>query len=176
MRPLQYRRHSDEILIRIRQGMLQKKWSISLVWGSILHRNSDRAPLIFSEARPERHINERRQIFYRDKKDRGCTRSRGDVIMGGASHPMQPLGEMLHKHPIQAVWILIHRQRAPRVASIAPCIRRALACLVSRCEIAHLPLLLYHQCPRRWQVPCERFWPPHFPSICLRWLLERLSP
>src|SRR5262249_672277 len=79
-------------------------------------------------------------------------------------------------HRIQAVRMLIHRQKAPRVASLAPYNRRLLACLVSRYEVAPLTLLLYHQCPRRWQAPWERSWPPYFPSMGRRWLLESLSP
>jgi hypothetical protein len=96
--------------------------------------------------------------------------------MGGAAHPMQPLEEMLHKHRIQAVWMLIHRQRASRLASSAPGRRRLLACLVERYKVASLTLLLYHQCPRRWQALCGCCWPPHFPSMGRRWLLEQLSP
>jgi hypothetical protein len=36
--------------------------------------------------------------------------------MGGASHPMQPLDEMLHKHRIQTVRMLIPRHRASMFA------------------------------------------------------------
>src|SRR5215471_13662130 len=85
-------------------------------WEVINYEPRNPIESVFFEARPERHINERRHIFDRDKKDRGCIRSRGDRIMGGASHPMQPLDEMLHKHRIQTVRMFIHCHRAPLFA------------------------------------------------------------
>ena len=115
-RPLEDRRNPAEMLIRIRQGMLKQKWAIGLVWWGILHRNGDRAPLFFFEACPERHINERRQLFHRDETDRGCIRISGDGILGGAAHTMKPLEEILHKHRIQAVRMIIHWHSAPMFA------------------------------------------------------------